>query len=385
MSELDTLRGAIDEVDRQIVTLFERRMEITQSVGEYKKRVGMPVLDPKRERDVLQKKIDWLHNPELKTDVTTLYETIMALSRKKQRQLVHEGTEFPSFARFAEALRNRREPIPNPRIVYQGEAGAFSEMAAISFFGEDANTRGLYQFEDPFRALHNGEADYAVLPIENSSTGAVRQVYDLLAQYECYIVGETTVRVRHCLMALPGTKLEDIKTVYSHEQGLFQCEQFLNQHPQWHQVAQVDTAGSAKMVAEKQDHTRAAICSARAAEIYGLEILAADVNSNSRNTTRFVVISPRMELREGRDKVCISFTTPHSSGSLHEVLTIFAVHGLNLVRLESRPIPERSWEYMFFTEFTGNLLEPEMDAVMHELTQTAEDLRVFGNFKSNLG
>ena len=385
MSELDTLRGAIDEVDRQIVTLFERRMEITQSVGEYKKRVGMPVLDPKRERDVLQKKIDWLHNPELKTDVTTLYETIMALSRKKQRQLVHEGTEFPSFARFAEALRNRREPIPNPRIVYQGEAGAFSEMAAISFFGENANTRGLYQFEDPFRALHSGEADYAVLPIENSSTGAVRQVYDLLAQYECYIVGETTVRVRHCLMALPGTKLEDIKTVYSHEQGLFQCEQFLNQHPQWHQVAQVDTAGSAKMVAEKQDPTRAAICSARAAEIYGLEILAADVNSNSRNTTRFVVISPRMELREGRDKVCISFTTPHSSGSLHEVLTIFAVHGLNLVRLESRPIPERSWEYMFFTEFTGNLLEPEMDAVMHELTQTAEDLRVFGNFKSNLG
>lgn len=384
MSELDQLRGAIDEIDRQIVSLFERRMEVTQRVGEYKKKVGMPVLDPKREREVIQKKIDWLHNPELKTDVVTLYETIMALSRKNQRKLVHEGKELPSYARYADALENRREPVENPRVVYQGEPGAFSEMACISFFGRDVNSKGLYLFEDPFEALKKGEADYAVLPIENSSTGAVRQVYDLLAQYQCYIVGETTVPVRHCLMALPGTKLEDIRSVYSHEQGLFQCEKFLDQHPQWKRVPQVDTAGSAKLVAEEKDHTKAAICSARAAELYGLEILAENINSDSRNTTRFVVISPRMELREGRDKVCISFTTPHESGSLHEVLTIFAVHGLNLVRLESRPIPEHSWEYMFFTEFTGDLLDPDMDAVMHELTQTAEDLRVFGNFKSRL-
>lgn len=384
MSELDLLRGAIDEVDRQIVSLFERRMEVTRRVGEYKKKVGMPVLDPKRERDVLQKKIDWLHDPELKTDVTSLYETIMGLSRKQQRQLVHEGADLPSFARYAEALKACRAPVEDPKVVYQGEPGAYSEMAAISFFGDGVRTQGLYQFEDPFEALRKGEADYAVLPIENSSTGAIRQVYDLLAQYQCYIVGETTVRVRHCLMALPGTRLEDIDTVYSHEQGLFQCEQYLNQFPQWRRVAQADTAGSAKMVAQQQDPHKAAICSSRAAELYGLEILAEGVNSNSQNTTRFVVISPKMELREGRDKVCISFTTPHESGSLHEVLTIFAVHGLNLVRLESRPIPEHSWEYMFFTEFTGNLTDPEMDAVMHELTQTTEDLRVFGNFKSNL-
>ncbi len=384
MSELDLLRGAIDEVDRQIVSLFERRMQVTKQVGAYKKTVGMPVLDPKRERDVIQKKIDWLHDPELRTDVTTLYETIMALSRKQQRKMVHEGTELPAFARFAQSIRNARPPVQNPRVVYQGEPGAFSEMAAISFFGNEVNAKGLYQFEDPFLALHRGEADYAVLPIENSSTGAIRQVYDLLAQYQCYLVGETTVRVRHCLMSLPGTRLEDIQTVYSHEQGLFQCEPFLNAHPQWQQVAQADTAGSAKLVAELQDPTKAAICSARAAEIYGLEILAEGVNSNSQNTTRFVVIAPQMELREGRDKVCISFTIPHESGSLHEVLTIFAVHGLNLVRLESRPIPMHSWQYMFFTEFLGDITDPAMDGVMHELTQITEDLRVFGNFKANL-
>ena len=384
MSELDLLRGAIDEVDRQIVYLFERRMEITQQVGEYKKRNGLPVLDAKREKDVLKKKVEWLHNPKLKTDVTALYETIMALSRNQQRKLVHEGTGVPSYARYISALNQWRAPVDHPRVAYQGEPGAYSEMAAVDFFGQDVKAIGMYQFEDPFIALKNGEADYAVLPIENSSTGAIRQVYDLLAQYECYIVGETTVQVKHCLMALPGAKLEDIKTVYSHEQGLFQCEQYLNQHPQWRRIAQADTAGSAKKVVELQDITKAAICSSRAAELYGLNILARDVNSNSNNTTRFVVISPKMELRDGRDKICISFTTPHQSGSLHEVLTIFAVHGLNLVRLESRPIPEHSWEYMFFVEFTGNLTEPGMEGVMHELTQSTEDLRVFGNFKSNL-
>ncbi len=385
MSELDLLRGAIDEVDRQIVYLFERRMEITQKVGEFKKRNGMPVLDSGRERDVLKKKVEWLHNPKLKTDVTALYETIMAISRNQQRKLVHEGTSVPSYARYISALNQWRAPVEDPRVAYQGEPGAYSEMAAIDFFGPDVRAKGMYQFEDPFIALKNGEADYAVLPIENSSTGAIRQVYDLLAQYECYLVGETTVRVRHCLMALPGAALEDIRTVYSHEQGLFQCEQYLNQHPQWRQVAQADTAGSAKRVMEQGDLTKAAICSDRAAELYGLNILARDINSSDCNTTRFVVISPKMELRDGRDKICISFTTPHQSGSLHEVLTIFAVHGLNLVRLESRPIPDHSWEYMFFVEFTGNLTEAGMEGVMHELTQSTADLRVFGNFKSNLG
>jgi chorismate mutase/prephenate dehydratase len=386
MSELDLLRGAIDEVDRQIVYLFERRMEVTQKVGEFKKRNGMAVLDVNRERDVLRKKLDWLHNTDLKTDVTVLYETIMAISRRQQRKLVREGSEIPSYARYISALNNWRAPVQNPRVVYQGEPGAYSEMASMDFFGANGmgSCTGLHQFEDVFQALKEGKADYGVIPIENSSTGAIRQVYDLLAQYECYMVGETTVKVEHCLMVMPGTKLEDIDTVYSHEQGLFQCEQYLNQFPRWRQVPQADTAGSAQMVAKTQNRHAAAICSKRAAELYQLEILAEAINSNSNNTTRFVVVSPKMELRDGRDKICISFTTPHQSGSLHEVLTIFAVHGLNMVRLDSRPIPERSWEYMFFLEFTGNLTEPNMEGVMHELTQTTEDLRVFGNFKSNL-
>ncbi len=283
-----------------------------------------------------------------------------------------------------QALGNKRLPVESPKVVYQGEPGAYSEMAAIDFFGKSVDSEGLVHFEDTFRRLQDGTADYAVLPIENSSTGAIRQVYDLLAQYECYMVGETTVRVRHNLMVLPDAEMEDIKTVFSHEQGIFQCEQFLNEHPDWQRVPQADTAGSARMVAELADKTKAAICSSRAAEIYGLKIIEKEINTNTNNTTRFVVVSPKLELRDGRDKICLSFKTEHKAGALHEALTVFRIYGLNLVRLESRPIPEHNWEYMFFAEFTGDLTSPDMNSVVQALMCTVTDIRIFGNFKSNL-
>lgn len=383
MSELDVLRGAIDEVDRQIVALFERRMAVTQQVGEYKQANGIPVLDAGREREVIANKMACLHNPELKTDVALLYQTIMGISRRQQRRIVREG-EDPTYTRIMKDIAQARQPIEHPRVVYQGEPGAYSEMAAMNLFGKNVQAKGLKQFHDVFAAIKSGEADYGVLPIENTSTGAIRQIYDLLTEYDCYMVAETTVRVAHCLMALPGTKLEDIQTVYSHEQGLFQCESYLNAHPDWKRVPQDDTAGSALMVAKSGDKTKAAICSRRSAEIYGLEILAEDINSNAENTTRFVVVSTRMELREGRDKICTCFRVPHQSGSLHEILTIFAVHGLNMVRLESRPVQGHNFEYMFFLEFTGDLLSEDMPAVLRELTQSTDGFRVFGNFVANL-
>lgn len=383
MPELDVLRGGIDEVDKQIVHLFERRMELTRRVGEYKQARNMPVLDTKREREVIEKKLEELGDPDLGTDVILLYETIMGISRRQQRQLVLEGRGNPLYDRCADAIAAARTPLVHPRVTYQGVAGAFSETAAIDFFGQDMDCTGLPQFEDVFRSLRDGRADYGVVPIENSTTGAIRQIYDLLTQYECYIVGETTVKVEHCLLAPKGASLDTITHVYSHEQGLFQSEKFLNQHPDWVQVPHGDTAGSAQYVAETGDITKAAICAERAAQLYGLEVLVRGTNYSQTNTTRFVVVSPRMELRPGADKISTVFTLPHQSGSLQEILTIFAVHGLNMVKLESRPLPGRSWEYMFFLEFTGSL-GPEMDAVLHELTQTAEDFRLFGNFKSNL-
>ena len=383
MDELQTLRGEIDAIDRELVELFRRRMAVTRQVGEYKRAKGIPVLDQERERQLLQSK-GVLAGEELRPAVVTLFQTVMALSRRQQRDLMGRGPDNPGVLRWQEAQNNLRQPIPAPRVVYQGVPGAYSEPAALNFFGEGTDTTGLEQFEDCFLALREGRADYAVLPIENSTTGAIRQIYDLLTQYECYIVGETTVRIEHCLMALPGASLDAITHVYSHEQGLFQCEQFLNAHPAWKRVPQADTAGSAQMVAQSGDMTKAAICSARAAEIYGLNILARGINHNAQNTTRFVVASPRLELRPGADKVSTLFVLPHEAGSLHEVLTVFSVHGLNLMKLESRPMPGRSWEYMFFLEFTGDPGDPAVGDALHELAQTTGEFRVLGWFPSNL-
>ena len=381
--DLTTLRQEIDDIDRQLVELFRQRMDVTRRVGEYKRERGIPVLDQARERQVLQNKGE-LAGAELRPAVITLFQTIMALSRRQQRDLAGQGPDNPGLRRWQSAKADVRKPIAAPRVVYQGVPGAYSEQACINFFGGDVNTAGMEQFEDCFLALREGRADYAVLPIENSTSGAIRQIYDLLTQYECYMVGETTVRVEHCLMALPGATLDGITHVYSHEQGLFQCERYLNAHPNWKQVPQADTAGSAQMVADSGDLTKAAICSERAAALYGLEILARAVNHNTQNTTRFVVVSPRLELRPGADKISTLFVLPHEAGSLHEVLTVFAVHGLNMVKLESRPLPERSWQYMFFLEFTGIPDDPAVGDALHELAQTTGEFRVLGWFRSNL-
>lgn len=385
MDELQQLRREIDGIDAQLVELFRRRMDATRRVGEYKRDRDIPVLDQTRERQILQNKGE-LAGDGLRPAVITLYQTILALSRRQQRDLIGPDARAgnPGVERWQEALDSARQPVARPKVVYQGVPGAYSEQACLNFFGEGAGTAGLEQFEDCFLALREGRADYAVLPIENSSTGAIRQIYDLLTQYECYVVGETTVRVEHCLLAPKGATLDTITHVYSHEQGLFQCERYLNAHPRWKQVPQADTAGSAQMVADSGDITKAAICSARAAELYGLTILARAINHNTQNTTRFVVVSPRLELRPGADKISTLFVLPHEAGSLHEVLTVFNIHGLNLVKLESRPLPERSWQYMFFLEFSGAPDDPSVGDALHELAQTTGEFRVLGWFPSNL-
>lgn len=385
MSELEDYRRQIDEVDARLVDLFRRRMDITGKVGEYKLARQIPVLDAQREREVLGKKAAMIDDPLLKADVATLFQTIMAISRRQQRRLVHEGAEDPGYAAYLDTLSRAREPVANPRVVYQGEPGCYSEEAAAGFFGSQVNSRGAAWFGDVFLALQNGEADYAVLPVENTSTGSIRQVYDLLAQYAYAIVGEWQVKVEHCLAALPGVTMDGIQTVYSHEQGLQQCDRFLDSRRSWTRVPTLDTAGSAKQVAASGDRTAAAICSKRAARLYGLEILAEKVNHNAENTTRFVVVSPVMERREGRDKISALFTLPHQSGSLHEILTLFTVQGLNLMKLESRPIPGRNWEYLFFLDFSGDLSAPGMDGVLHELSQLASGMRILGNYRAYEG
>ncbi len=380
MDELKSLRDEIDVVDRQIAELLQQRMSITQQVGEYKVRNHMKVLDEEREKQVLAAKTALSDDPSMQAALATVFEAIMSLSRKQQRQLVQEND--PIFDRYLSDRSQARSPLPQPRVLYQGEQGAYTEEAAVQFFGEHVSRDRVDTWEDIFEALKNGSADYGVLPIENSSTGAINQVYDLLAKYGAHIVGEQIIKVEHCLMAPKGTTLESITDVYSHEQGLSQCAEYLKTHGTWERHAMLNTAIAAKFVAQSGDMTRAAIGSRRAAALYGLDILAEGINFNSTNYTRFVVVSPAMELREGADKISAMFTLPHTSGSLHRMLTIFAVAGLNVMKLESRPIMGKSWEYLFFVDFSGNLGQDGMDGIIRELTQTASGFSVLGNYKA---
>ena len=222
MTELEGYRRQIDAIDAQLVELFLRRMEVTGAVGRYKQERGLPVLDAERERRVIAGKTEQIGDTARRADVAALYETIMGRSRRQQRQLVREAAA-PGVTACAAAMACARQPVEHPRVAYQGEPGCYSEEAAAGLFGPEVDSMGLPWFEEVFLALRDGRADYAVLPIENSSTGSIRQVYDLLAQYEYSMVGEWQVKVEHCLTALPGVKLEELCTVYSHEQGLMQC------------------------------------------------------------------------------------------------------------------------------------------------------------------
>ena len=384
MERLREMRSEMDRLDEELTQMFLRRLELSARIGAHKQQVGLPALDQRRELEVIRNVSRLAEEERQKLEVAQLYQNILALSRREQRRKAAGGVPGAGYVRLRESMERARQPIANPRVVYQGTPGAYSEMACLNFFGPDCPCQGLKGFDAVFEAVAAGRADYGVLPIENSSTGGIRQVYELLGEYEHHIVGETTVKVEHCLMAPKGATLDTITHVYSHEQGLFQSDRFLKQYPNWVQVPHGDTAGSGKYVAQCGDITKAAICSSRAAELYGLEILVRGVNHNGNNTTRFVVVAPEMELRDGSDKISAILSLPHEVGSLNEVLTLYAIHGLNLVKLESRPMPGRSWEYLFFVEFTGNLSDPEVDAALLELSHCCAQLRILGNFRSGL-
>ena len=380
MNELDGLRGQIDDIDRELLALFRRRMEVTRAVGEYKKAHQLPVLDVERERQVLERKRALAETPEMKTAVTTLYETIMGLSRRQQRALVRESEDQPAFRRFAGAFARRRQPVDRPRVVYQGVPGAYSEMACLDFFGSETGAEGLEQFEDVFLALEEGRADYGVVPIENSSTGAIRQIYDLLTQYEFYIVGETDVKVDHALLGLPGATLEDIRQVYSHPQGLMQCHKFLNEHKGWHQVSVENTAVGAQRVVSENDIHNGAIASSLSGQLYGLSVIKAPLNFNSSNTTRFVIISSRKVYTAAASKLSICFEIAHEIGSLYNILSHFIFNGLNMSKIESRPVPGQTWEYRFFVDFDGNLSNVGVKNALTGISEEAVSMKILGNY-----
>ena len=267
------------------------------------------------------------------------------------------------------------------KAVYSGVPGSYAEEAALDYFGKEAGLLMASSFEDAAQKLFRQEADRAVLPIENSTTGAIAAVYDLLERYGLYIVGEQYVRVRHCLMVLPGTRLSDIREVVSHEQGISQSEDFLLQHPDWLRRPVYNTAAAAEMVAKSGRNQLAAIASVRAAEHYGLEILAHDINRKAENYTRFIIAAREpLPSRDG-GKISIHFTLPHVVGSLCRLLQVFEERRMNLVKIESRPMADRNWEYRFFLDFLAEELPESWDGLFKEVQEHTGSFRFLGCYQ----
>ena len=374
--DLLELRGQLDEIDEKIVALYEERMAISAKVADYKIETGKKVFDKVREEEKLKKVRSLTHDPFNAHGVQELFEQIMSMSRKLQyKKLVEAG----SLGRLPFIGVDRLE-TEQARVVFQGAEGAYSQMAMFRYFGKQVKSFHVETFRDAMTAIEEGSADFAVLPIENSTAGIVSEIYDLLVEFENYIVGEQIIKIEHCLMGLPGTSISQIKTVYSHPQSLMQSARYLNEHEEWRQVSLKNNAFAARKVGEDGDKTQAAIASEQASEIYGLDILERGVNQSDTNSTRFIIVTNQKIFKKDAGKISICLEVPHESGSLYHMLSHFIYNNLNMSRIESRPIEDRNWEYRFFIDFEGNFADGAVKNALRGLRDEARNLRILGNY-----
>ena len=378
MRDLLQLRDEIDEIDSQIVELYKRRMAIVEEVAIYKISVGKKVFDKERETTKLEKLGEKVDTPFLKHGVLELFEQIMSMSRKRQYQLLTEygKTETTDF-KEVEHLNYK-----NAKIVFQGIEGAYTELALKQYFGENADSYHVDTWRDAMEALKNGEADYAVLPIENSSAGIVSENYDLMVEYDNYIVGEQIIRIDHALLGLPEARIEDITDIYSHPQALMQCSKYLEDNRNWEKHSMKNTAMSAQKIKEDGQTGKAAIASALTADIYGLKVLDRAIQNNKNNYTRFIIVTNQKIFEKRANKISISFEIPHKSGSLYHKLSHFIYNGINMNKIESRPVQGKAWEYRFFVDIDGNLNDAAVQNALRGLKEETIQLKVLGNYAS---
>ena len=376
MRELTKIRQEIDKIDNQLVELFSKRMQCATEVAEYKRGTGKAIYDPVREQEKLEVLTKGEENPFMRKVTEEIFQHLMSVSRRYQYSILSQEDHYIQ-ENFEEV--DQLEIDDDTKVVYQGIPGAYQEQAMVKYFGEGVKNFSVPEFKDVVKTLDAGEADYGVLPIENTSAGTVSGIYDMILDYDICVVGEETVECHHVLAALPESDMDQIKKVYSHQQGLMQCKKFLDQTP-WDQVKVANTAISAKKVADDNDLTKAAICSERAAKIYGLKILKREVNYEGNNTTRFVIMSKKKQYRKDAGKVSISFNTPHESGSLYSILMHFMFNDVNMCNIESRPLPGRQWEYGFYVDVIGNLNDPAIRNALAGIREETRDFKILGNF-----
>ena len=373
--ELEELRGQIDEIDAQIVALYERRMDVCKGVAQYKIENGKKVFDRQREIEKLERVRSLVHDEFNSHGVTELFEQLMSMSRKLQYRLLAENGSQGKLP-FIGVDRLSTE---GARVVFQGSEGYYSQAAMLRFFGDGVNSFHVETFRDAMSAIDEGSADFAVLPIENSTAGIVSEIYDLLVEFENYIVGEQVLPIEHCLLALPEADKGAIQRVYSHPQSFMQCARYL-QGCDWQQISMKNNAFAAKKVAEEGDMAQAAIAGEHAAKIYGLKVLEKGINQSDTNSTRFIIITNQKIFRKDAGKISICFEVPHKSGSLYHMLSHFIYNNLNMTKIESRPIEDRNWEYRFFIDFEGNLADSAVKNALRGLREETRSMKILGNY-----
>ena len=372
-AELAKIYRRMDEIDKLIVTCFEQRMNTTLELAKYKHEHNLPILDTVREQQIIERNLTMLDNANYSRALESLTEKLMLLSRNLQQDSIYTAKEYLEFVDI------KVQPL-TVLAGYQGVAGSFSQQALQRYFHNQTVLESNYlNFEDVFIALQNQNIEYGVVPIENSSTGAINDIYDLLNKYEVCIVGEYCLPIEQCLLAKPNTKLEDIKKVYSHPQGFSQSREFLKQYD-WELIPYFNTAKSAEYVAANTDKHIAAIAGEQACKLYNLKVIQTGINFNSKNYTRFVILGHQKQIFAGSDKVSLIISLPHKAGSLARVLNYFEEYNINLLKLESRPNQTESWSYYFYIDFKGNLHDRQVKSVLAKIESDSIYFKVLGNY-----
>ena len=373
MNELEACRKEIDEIDKELVDLFERRMKVAVRVAEYKKKNNLPIFNEAREKQVIEKNIGILKEKSYADLTRKFFNNLMELSRSLQENLLFKKSKE----------LNNKVDIDSVKLGFQGVRGSFSEEALIKYFGICNNSKSYEEFEEVFEALKNEEIDYGILPIENSCTGAITRVYDLLAEYGFYIVGEECIKIDQHLMGIKGSTIENITEVYSHPQGFEQSREFLSHNHDLKLIPYHNTAISAKLISDLKDKSKAAIASKRAAEIYNLEILKEKINDKKDNHTKFIIIGRDLEVNKGCNKVTVVFSLEDKAGTLYELLRYFADNNINLIKIESRPNKHESWKYLLYVDFQGNIKDKEVKSSLELIEKNSGYFKVLGSYKKS--
>ena len=375
--DLTEIRQEIDGIDQELVRLFCARMNLSAQVADYKKANNLPIFVPARERAILQK-VAQMAGPEMENYTRVLYSMLFELSRSYQSK--RNGEISPLYQTISQAIEHTPKLFPqNPIVACQGVEGAYSQIACEKIF-KSPLIMYFKSFDAVFNAIEQGMCQYGILPIENSTAGSVTKVYDLMIRHNFSIVRTFRLKIDHNLLSNPGATLSDIKTIYSHEQAISQCSDFLHSLPGVNVVPVENTALASEMVAKSGSKEVAALSSRSCAELYGLQCLAASVQDKGNNRTRFICISKNLEIYPGADKTSIMMVTPHKPGALYKVLARLYTLGINVTKLESRPIPDREFEFMFYFDLETSIYSEEYVQLMCELDELCEEFKYLGSY-----